>query len=108
MLATVVPGSAKCSSMYFTAPNTCGCLTLAAEAFAATLVAAGVEHEIVGDLETALRAAAKGARESMGPEPVVLLSPAAASFDQYRDFEARGDAFRVAVQLLLGAEEGAR
>ena len=31
---------------------------------------------------------------------VVLLSPACASFDQYRDYEARGDAFRAAVEAL--------
>jgi UDP-N-acetylmuramoylalanine--D-glutamate ligase len=31
---------------------------------------------------------------------VVLLSPACASFDQYPDFEARGDDFRAAVQHL--------
>jgi len=30
----------------------------------------------------------------------VLLSPACASFDQFRDFEARGDAFRAAVEAL--------
>jgi UDP-N-acetylmuramoylalanine--D-glutamate ligase len=30
----------------------------------------------------------------------VLLSPACASFDQYRDFEARGDHFRQLVQAL--------
>ena len=34
------------------------------------------------------------------PGEVVLLSPACASFDQFRDYEARGDAFRAAVQAL--------
>jgi len=36
------------------------------------------------------------------PGDVVLLSPACASFDQFRDFEARGDAFVAAVQALAG------
>jgi UDP-N-acetylmuramoylalanine--D-glutamate ligase len=35
-----------------------------------------------------------------GREAVVLLSPACASFDQYPDFEVRGDAFRTAVRGL--------
>jgi UDP-N-acetylmuramoylalanine--D-glutamate ligase len=35
-----------------------------------------------------------------GQEAVVLLSPACASFDQFADFEARGDAFRNAVAAL--------
>jgi len=49
-----------------------------------------------GTLDAAVRMAAAAAR----PGEVVLLSPAAASFDQFRDFEARGDAFRAAVEAL--------
>jgi UDP-N-acetylmuramoylalanine--D-glutamate ligase len=44
----------------------------------------------------AVGAAAGAAR----PGEVVLLSPACASFDQFRDYEARGDAFRAAVEAL--------
>jgi UDP-N-acetylmuramoylalanine--D-glutamate ligase len=51
---------------------------------------AGVDHELSGDLETAVRSAARKA----SPGDVVLLAPAAASYDQFRDFEERGDAFR--------------
>jgi UDP-N-acetylmuramoylalanine--D-glutamate ligase len=47
-------------------------------------------------LITAVRRAARVAE----PGDVVLLSPACASFDQFRDFEARGDAFRAAVEAL--------
>ncbi|HEY7454904.1 MAG TPA: UDP-N-acetylmuramoyl-L-alanine--D-glutamate ligase [Thermoleophilaceae bacterium] len=43
-----------------------------------------------GDLSTAVRDAAAAAR----PGEVVLLSPACASFDQFRDYEERGSAFR--------------
>jgi UDP-N-acetylmuramoylalanine--D-glutamate ligase len=51
---------------------------------------AGVDHELSGDLETAVRSAAENAR----PGEVVLLAPACASYDQFHDFEERGDAFK--------------
>ena len=38
------------------------------------------------------------------PGDVVLLSPACASFDQFRDYEARGDAFRQIVEALSPPE----
>ena len=46
------------------------------------------------------QAAADAAKD--GGEAVVLLSPACASFDQYRNFEVRGDAFRELVKALPG------
>jgi UDP-N-acetylmuramoylalanine--D-glutamate ligase len=58
-----------------------------------------VPHEIAETLDKALAAAARDAGASVAREPVVLLSPACASFDQYRNFEVRGDAFR---DLVLG------
>jgi UDP-N-acetylmuramoylalanine--D-glutamate ligase len=73
----------------------------AAEQFAATL-GAEVPHEITGALEKAVAAAARDAAAWSAAEPVVLLSPACASFDQYRNFEVRGDAFRSLVLALPG------
>jgi UDP-N-acetylmuramoylalanine--D-glutamate ligase len=73
----------------------------AAEEFAATLNGAAL-HEIDGTLDKAVAAAARDAEAANSPEPVVLLSPACASFDQYRNFEVRGDAFREMVRKLLG------
>ena len=49
-----------------------------------------------GTLDAAVKAAACDAQ----PGDTVLLSPACASFDQFKDFEARGDAFRAAVEAL--------
>jgi UDP-N-acetylmuramoylalanine--D-glutamate ligase len=55
-----------------------------------------VSHEPVGDLEHAVASAARDAERG----DVVLLSPACASYDQYDDFEQRGDHFRRLVQEL--------
>ena len=73
----------------------------AAGEFAATLGAA-VPHDITGTLDKAVTAATRDAQDSSAQEPVVLLSPACASFDQYRNFEVRGDAFRELVLALPG------
>jgi UDP-N-acetylmuramoylalanine--D-glutamate ligase len=73
----------------------------AAKEFATTLGGA-VAHEIDGTLDKALAGAVRDAAASAAPEPVVLLSPACASFDQYRNFEIRGDAFRDLVRALPG------
>ena len=56
----------------------------------------------LGTLERAVAAAARDAAASGLKEPVVLLSPACASFDQYRNFEVRGDRFRELVLALPG------
>ncbi len=45
--------------------------------------------------------AVRQAMEAAQPGDVVMLSPACASFDQFRDFEARGDSFRQIVEALI-------
>jgi UDP-N-acetylmuramoylalanine--D-glutamate ligase len=73
----------------------------ASEAFAATLGGAAA-HEFCDTMDNAVTAAARDAAASTGPEPVVLLSPACASYDQYKNFEERGDHFRRLVAALPG------
>ncbi|WAC28840.1 UDP-N-acetylmuramoyl-L-alanine--D-glutamate ligase [Ancylobacter sp. SL191] len=72
---------------------------VAAEDFAATL-GDGVPHEMSGTLEVAVASAARDAANAGLDHAVVLLSPACASFDQFRNFEVRGDAFRALVAAL--------
>jgi UDP-N-acetylmuramoylalanine--D-glutamate ligase len=75
----------------------------AAETFSRTLDGAA-PWTISGDMGTAVAQAFVDAAAT-GEEAIVLLSPACASFDQYADFEQRGEAFRAAVQALSVAEE---
>ncbi len=70
-----------------------------ADQLTAALAGTGVPLVMSGDLERAVGAASAAAANGM----VVLLSPACASYDQYRDYEARGDHFR---ELALGLAEG--
>jgi UDP-N-acetylmuramoylalanine--D-glutamate ligase len=63
-----------------------------------------VPHEMSGTLEVAVASAARDAEASGLQDPVVLLSPACASFDQYRNFEIRGAAFRDLVNALPGVK----
>jgi UDP-N-acetylmuramoylalanine--D-glutamate ligase len=61
-----------------------------------------VPHEISETLDVAVVNAARDAEASALPDAVVLLSPACASFDQYRNFEIRGARFRELVTALPG------
>ena len=79
------PVAARCRAVYLVGEE--------AEAIAAALEGVQVPLQCSGDLERAVAAA----RAAAGPGEVVLLSPAATSFDQYPDFEARGEHFRALV-----------
>ncbi|MBL6934050.1 MAG: UDP-N-acetylmuramoyl-L-alanine--D-glutamate ligase [Alphaproteobacteria bacterium] len=84
----------------------------AADDFARTLEGQ-VEMTLCGDLETAFAGACDMALSESGSEPetdsdatpTVLFSPACASFDQWRDFEARGDAFRALAHKRAGTND---
>ncbi|MBO9669631.1 MAG: UDP-N-acetylmuramoyl-L-alanine--D-glutamate ligase [Sphingobium sp.] len=79
-------------------PNVAHAYTIgeAGPLFARLLREAGIEVTECELLVTAVTEAAARAKSG----DVVLLSPACASFDQFRDFEARGDAFAAAVAAL--------
>lgn len=76
----------------------------AAADFASTLGNHKVDVVMSGTIEAAVTQATRDA-VSEGKDAVVLLSPACASFDQYANFELRGDAFRAAVHSLTTKEE---
>jgi UDP-N-acetylmuramoylalanine--D-glutamate ligase len=73
--------------------RSCYLIGQAAAQLARDLEHTGVPLRRSGDLETAMRDATAAAR----PGEVVLLSPACASYDQFRDYERRGDRFRALV-----------
>jgi len=76
----------------------------AAEEFAGVLNGR-VPFEMSGTLERAVTAAYADAARAGASAPLVLLSPACASFDQFRDFEERGNRFRSLVANLAGPAE---
>src|SRR5215469_576408 len=75
----------------------------AAQEFSGTL-GDRVPHEISETLDVAVANAARDAGASGLHDPIVLLSPACASFDQYRNFEIRGAKFRELVEALPGVK----
>jgi UDP-N-acetylmuramoylalanine--D-glutamate ligase len=79
---------------YFSRVETAFLIGRDAEAFAATLRAHGVPCTVAGTLEAAVPPALVAARGC----GVLLFSPAAASFDQFADFEARGQRFTALVR----------
>jgi UDP-N-acetylmuramoylalanine--D-glutamate ligase len=74
----------------------------AEDAFAATLHGK-VPSQVCGALDRAVEAAYRDAKAAGEPGAVILLSPACASFDQFKDYEQRGDVFRSLVQGMLPA-----
>ena len=78
----------------------------AQDEFAATLDRK-VPYARCGTIDGAVRAAFADAKAS-GEDSIVLLSPACASFDQFADFEERGEAFRTAVHDLTIVPAAAR
>ncbi|WP_131115715.1 UDP-N-acetylmuramoyl-L-alanine--D-glutamate ligase [Lichenihabitans psoromatis] len=65
-----------------------------------------VEVEDCGTLDVAVAAAARDAARSDAAEPVVLLAPACASYDQFKNFEQRGTRFRELVEALPASLAG--
>jgi UDP-N-acetylmuramoylalanine--D-glutamate ligase len=62
-----------------------------------------VPVEQAGTLMAALRSAERAARLSGSTDATVLLAPACASYDQFANFEERGDRFRALVQASMDA-----
>ncbi len=77
----------------------------ASDDFARTLDGA-LAYEMCGTLDVALARATRDAQKSGAREPVVLLSPACASYDQFANFEVRGDRFRELAQQIIAQHIG--
>jgi len=77
----------------------------AADDFARVL-AESVPVARCGTLEVAVAQAGADARTSTAAEPVVLLSPACASYDQFPNFEVRGNRFRDLAQAFIARQSG--
>ena len=80
----------------------------AAEDFSQTLSGEKVSHKLCGTLKQAVICATKDALQSRKSNPVILLSPACASFDQFKNFEVRGEAFRSQVEDIINMFEDAK
>jgi UDP-N-acetylmuramoylalanine--D-glutamate ligase len=94
-------GGIESLSGYFPRIRKAYLIGTAAKEFAVTLDGR-VDHVAAGTLDHAIEEAERDALASGLDHPVVLLSPACASFDQFENFEARGTAFRNLVQKLPG------
>jgi UDP-N-acetylmuramoylalanine--D-glutamate ligase len=97
----ILGGQAKSDELDACAPHynhVCAAYVIgdAADMFEA-LLAPHMPVTNAGTLDAAIEAASAVAKNG----ETVLLSPACASFDQFRDYEARGDAFRAAVEALI-------
>lgn len=96
-IASLAPFFPKIRKAYF--------IGEAAEAFSRA-VEGVLPHKISGTLDAAVRDAARDAENSGDAEPVVLLSPACASYDQFPNFTARGDAFRALAAAIARSGAG--
>jgi UDP-N-acetylmuramoylalanine--D-glutamate ligase len=67
----------------------------------AAVAGAGVPIRLAASMDQAVALAAQAAR----PGDAVLLSPACASFDMFRDYRHRGDVFRLAVERVIDAQK---
>ena len=77
----------------------------AAKPFAKTLKKNKVDCKLSGTLEAAILCATKDALASNKSDAIILLSPACASFDQFKNFELRGDAFKDKAKEIIAIFE---
>ncbi|PHR92108.1 MAG: UDP-N-acetylmuramoyl-L-alanine--D-glutamate ligase [Robiginitomaculum sp.] len=87
-------GGIESLTPYFKNINRAYLIGDAAPDFMATLKDKKIPAKISGELRMAIMCATRDALASKAKNPVILLSPACASFDQFKNFEIRGDEFR--------------